>query len=142
MEEKINIAQVLKGKPQGTKLYSPICGECELSYIESEKFEPQIAIESKAFGDFFLGDDGKAYEEGECLLFPSYKMRDWSKFAWKPGDVLVGGGQRVIFEKFIDEDYTNFQGKYSLSTHEDRALIIDSSYYTSQYCVKLIFNRL
>lgn len=33
MEEKINIAQVLKGKPQGTKLYSPICGECELSYI-------------------------------------------------------------------------------------------------------------
>lgn len=133
MEEKINIAQVLKGKPQGTKLYSPICGECELSYIESEKFEPQIAIESEAFGDFYFWDDGKAYEEGECLLFPSYKMRDWSKFAWKPGDVLVGGGQRVIFEKFIDEDYTNFQGKYSLSTHEDRALIIDSSYYTSYF---------
>lgn len=76
MEEKINIAQVLKGKPQGTKLYSPICGECELSYIESEKFEPQIAIESEAFGDFYFWDDGKAYEEGECLLFPSYKMRD------------------------------------------------------------------
>lgn len=133
MEEKINIAQVLKGKPRGTKLYSPICGECELSYIESEKFEPQIAIESEAFGDFYFWDDGKAYEEGECLLFPSYKMRDWSKFSWKPGDVLVGVGQRVIFEKFIDEDYTNFQGKYSLSTHEDRALIIDSSYYTSYF---------
>lgn len=133
MEEKINIALVLKGKPQGTKLYSPICGECELSNIESEKFEPQIAIESEAFGDFYFWDDGKVYNEGECLLFPSYKMRDWSKFAWKPGDVLVGVGQRVIFEKFIDEDYTNFQGKYSLSTHEDRALIIDSSYYTSYF---------
>lgn len=37
MEKEINIAEILKDKPQGTKLYSPICGECKLSYIESEK---------------------------------------------------------------------------------------------------------
>lgn len=49
------------------------------------------------------------------------------------GDVLVGVGQRVIFEKFIDENYTKFQGKYSLSTYEDRTLVIDRSYYTSNF---------
>lgn len=49
------------------------------------------------------------------------------------GDVLVGVGQRVIFEKFIDENYTKFQGKYSLSTYEDRTLVIDRSYYTSDF---------
>ena len=51
----------------------------------------------------------------------------------KKGDVLVGVGQRVIFEKFIDENYTKFQGKYSLSTYEDRTLVIDRSYYTSNF---------
>lgn len=114
MEEKINVAEILKDKPQRTKLYSPICGECKLSYIESEKLEPQISTESDAFGVFYFWDDGKAYNEGECLLFPSDKMRDWAKFAWKKGDVLKNTAyeERVIFDGFLNEDYTYFKGKH------------------------------
>lgn len=116
METKINIAEILKDKPQGTKLYSPICGECKLSYIESEKSEPQISTESDAFGVFYFWDDGKAYNEGECLLFPSDKMRDWAKFAWKKGDVLVhkDGDVHIIFERFVNDTYCSFVGKYYL----------------------------
>lgn len=116
MEEKINVAEILKDKPQGTKLYSPICGECKLSYIESEKLEPQISTESDAFGVFYFLDDGKAYNEGECLLFPSDKMRDWAKFAWKKGDVLKNTAyeRRVIFDGFLNDDYTYFKGKHPL----------------------------
>lgn len=116
MEEKINIAEILKDKPQGTKLYSPICGECKLSYIESEKSEPQIGIESDAFGAFYFWDDGKAYVEGECLLFPSDKMRDWAKFSWNKGDVLKNTAyeERVIFDGFLNDDYTYFKGKHPL----------------------------
>lgn len=116
METKINIAEILKNKPQGTNLYSPICGECKLSYIESEKSEPQIGIESEAFGDFYFWDDGKAYVEGECLLFPSDKMRDWAKFSWKKGDVLKNTAyeERVIFDGFLNDDYTYFKGKHPL----------------------------
>lgn len=116
MEEKINVAEILKDKPQGTKLYSPICGECKLSYIESEKLEPQISTESDAFGVFYFWDDGKAYNEGECLLFPSDKMRDWAKFAWKKGDVLKNTAyeRRVIFDGFLNDDYTYFKGKHPL----------------------------
>lgn len=34
MEEKINVAEILKDKPKGTKLYSDICcGECFLNEV-------------------------------------------------------------------------------------------------------------
>ena len=112
MEAKINVAEILKDKPQGTKLYSPICGECKLSYVESVKSEPQISIESDAFGVFYFWDDGKAYNEGECLLFPSSEMRDWSKFAWKKGDVLVNSrGLKILFDRWANDNYTSFYAK-------------------------------
>ena len=122
MEEKINIAAILKYKPNGTKLYSPIFGECKLSYIESEKLEPQISTESDSFGVFYFWDDGKAYNEGECLLFPSDKMRDWSKFAWKKGDLLINCcGIQCIFKEWASDDYTKFNGCYSnsMDSYED-----------------------
>ena len=113
MEEKINIAEILKDKAEGTKLYSPICGECKLSYVESAKSEPQISTESDAFGVFHFWDDGKAYNEGECLLFPSYKMRDWAKFAWKRGYALSCGVDNLcIFEKWANKEYTEFYAKF------------------------------
>ena len=37
----------------------------------------------------YLDKNGKLYDDGECVVFPSKEMRDWSKFAWKKGDVLV-----------------------------------------------------
>ena len=114
METKINVAEILKDKPQGTKLWSPICGECNLSSVELVTSEPQIGTESDAFGVFYFWDDGKAYVEGDMCLFPSKEMRDWRKFAWKKGDVLVSnnGGAHIIFEKFTDDTYTIFAGKY------------------------------
>lgn len=84
-------------------------------------------------GEGTFDKNGNLYDDGECIIFPSKEMRNWYKFDWKKGDVLVGVGQRVIFEKFIDENYTKFQGKYSLSTYEDRTLVIDRSYYTSNF---------
>lgn len=116
MGTKNNVAEILKDKPEGTKLYSPICGECKLSCVESVKSEPQISTESDAFGAFYFWEDGKAYVEGECLLFPSMKMRDWRKFAWKKGDVLKNTAyeERVIFDGFLNDDYTYFKGKHPL----------------------------
>lgn len=112
MGVKINIAKILKYKAEGTKLYSPICGECKLSYVESAKSEPQISTESDAFGVFYFWDDGKAYNEGECLLFPSSEMRDWSKFAWKKGDVLVNSrGLKILFDRWANGNYTSFYAK-------------------------------
>lgn len=49
-------------------------------------------------------------------FFPSKKMRDWSKFAWKKGDILVhtDGTVHIIFEGFEYDTYRTFKGKYYL----------------------------
>lgn len=55
------------------------------------------------------------YDGGECIIFPSKEMRDWSKFLWKKGDVLVSKDNvYIIFEKFEDDTYTRFKGKHYL----------------------------
>lgn len=48
--------------------------------------------------------------------FSIKEMRDWRKFAWKKGDVLVSKDRNVhiIFEKFEDDAYTKFRGKHYL----------------------------
>lgn len=136
METKINLLEILKDKPQGTKLYSSACGKCKLEEVDDKSFKISFYNSKFGFmngGEGYLDKNGKLYDDGECVVFPSKEMRNWSKFAWKKGDVLVGVGQRVIFEKFIDENYTKFQGKYSVSTYEDRTLVTDRSCYTSNF---------
>lgn len=40
------------------------------------------------------------FEDGMVILVPSKEMRDWEKFSWKKGDMLVSndGGTEVIFD--------------------------------------------
>ena len=126
MEEKINIAEILKDKPQRTKLYSPICGEeCLLSSILGN----EISIEMNKRTRFYFSKYGTSYSypKGEVLLFPSKEMRDWSKFAWKKGDVLVctDGKAEVIFERFDDDNYTSFVGKHYLESYGKDGDLLD-----------------
>lgn len=49
------------------------------------------------------------------LLFPSKEMRDWRKFDWKKGDVLVNSsGFKLFFDRWANDDYTRFFGKVNL----------------------------
>lgn len=39
-------------------------------------------------------------------------MRDWSKFAWKKGDVLVNSrGLKILFDRWANGNYTSFYAK-------------------------------
>lgn len=113
MEQKdFGIYEILKGVPAGTKLYTPMCGKVAFTYLATSN--GVIRAEDKN-GDVHCFDkNGRWTEGGEVMLFPSDKMRDWSKFAWKKGDVLVteDGNAHIIFEKFTDDTYTIFDGKY------------------------------
>lgn len=113
MEEKINVAEILKDKPQGTKLYSILSdGECFLN--EASEDSIYIAIDNrKRFWCLSAYGSTHSFPNGCVLLFPSKEMRDWSKFAWKKGDVLVckDDNSHIIFEKFNDDTYTTFTGK-------------------------------
>ena len=124
METEINIVEILKDKPQGTKLYSSACGKCKLEEVDDKSFK--ISFYSSKFGfmnggEGYLDKNGKLYDDGECVVFPSKEMRDWSKFAWNKGDVLVSndGGTEVIFDKWYDDTYTNFYSKHYLNSEDE-----------------------
>ena len=111
MEGKINIAEILKDKPKGIRLYSPIFGECSFSFVREETND--ICVKKHNGVKEFFDSKGLYYNTGEVMLFPSKEMRDWEKFSWKRGDVLIGDcGFVCIFKEWASDDYTRFNGCY------------------------------
>ena len=124
METKINITTILKNKPKGTKLYSTVHGKCTFEAITDEIFKIHFCTSKFGLmqaGECTLIKFGNMFDDGECIIFPSKEMQDWSKFAWKKGDVLVSndGKERVIFVKFQDNRYMRFFGKFFSQKKED-----------------------
>ena len=82
MENKeLNLCEILKGCPKGTKLYTPLYGVCSL-YSVDDKFvtvDYVGTVNIICYETFF--PNGAISELGdECLLFPSKDNRDWSTF--------------------------------------------------------------
>ena len=117
MEENINIAEILKDKKNGLRLYSPIFGECAFCYVREDTND--ICVKKHNGVKEFFDSKGLYYNTGEVMLFPSKEMRDWRKFLWKKGDVLVNedGDAHVIFEGFDDDTYETFNGNYYLENN-------------------------
>lgn len=121
METKINVAEILKNKPQGTKLYDWLHNlEVELDEVATTEIETVIWCTKKdedynlLFGYSRLATL-RGWFDGLQILFPSKEMRDWRKFDWQKGDVLVSKDNvYIIFEKFEDDTYTRFKGKHYL----------------------------
>ena len=113
MGTKLNIVEILKDKPKGTKLYSPLFGNVYFSDINNST---TYVLHHTSMASFYSDATFIKFKEAEPLLFPSKEMRDWSKFAWKKGDVLVSSdkGVHIIFEKFENDTYTRFKGKHYL----------------------------
>ena len=135
METKINITTILKNKPKGTKLYSTVHGKCTFEAITDEIFKINFCTSKFGLtqsGECTLIKFGNMYDGGECIIFPSKEMRDWSKFQWEKGDVLISndGGTEVIFDKWYDDTYTSFYCKHYLNS-EDKNKIV---YYEEFLC--------
>ena len=123
MEEKINIAEILKNKPQGTKLYNWLYNtNVELDSISTTDKETAIwctkqkDINTTIYFSFSKLGTMKGWLDGLQILLPSKEMRDWRKFAWKKGDLLINSsGFQCIFKEWASDDYTKFNGCYSNS---------------------------
>lgn len=83
MNENLNLVEILKDCPEGTKLYSTVFGDVIFIRLTSKSNLP-IYIKNR-FYSWYLTSDGKLMSEfdGECTLFPSKEQRDWSKFKSK-----------------------------------------------------------
>lgn len=90
MNENLNLVEILKDYPKGTKLYSTIHGEVEFSRIDTIKMDKHpIVVVAFICGmrtDIYFTYEGKYLYgyDGECILFPSKDQRDWSKFSIEP----------------------------------------------------------
>ena len=84
MNENLNLVEILKDCPKGTKLYSTVFGEVELVriYIDDDVYPIKIKTGEGSDMISVITNDGRLLEEfsGECILFPSKEQRDWSKF--------------------------------------------------------------
>lgn len=113
MEEKINIAAILKDNPNGLRLYSPIFGECTFCYVREDTND--ICVKKHNGVIEYFNHEGLYFALGEVMLFPSKEMRDFSKFAWKKNDILVNSsGFKLFFDRWANDDYTRFFGKVNI----------------------------
>lgn len=87
MENKINIAEILKDCPKGMKLYSPLCGECTLYDVND--YNIRISTPNKDTL-ICLYHDGRYCANGEIMLFPKGKTT-WEGFQrpFVDGDILA-----------------------------------------------------
>lgn len=100
----MNIAEILKYCPKGTKLYSIIFGEVKLDEVCNNSM---IKVIIKNNNSRWFYEDGSFSEYGECVLFPSKDQRDWKKFKLpvKDGDIMMTIDKRAfITNGKIDND--------------------------------------
>lgn len=82
MENKgLNLCEILKGRPKGTKLYTPLYGVCSL-YSVDDKFVTvdYVGTVNIICNETFFPNGAISELGDECLLFPSKDNRDWSTF--------------------------------------------------------------
>ena len=103
--QKLNLCEILKDCPKGTKLYSTVLGYVIFQgIVEGAVYPIVVSCENGVNEDFTA--DGKMFIDfdGECTLFPSKEQRRWADFIapWlkkerfdpktlKPFDKVLGG---------------------------------------------------
>ncbi len=133
MEEKINIAKILKNKPEKTILYDAMRDiNVSLYVVEIKNGETNIFCDGmeKFNGCSFVYSDTGAdsiFRKGMQLLKPSKEMRDWSKFSWKKGDILTGnnGTREVLFHSWANDSYTKFIGLHCMIAEDIEGFVYD-----------------
>ena len=80
MNEDLNLLEILKDAPKGTRLYSTIWGDVEFIEVLSHT----VICKDNGGMEWNFEINGKLSAasscNGECVLFPSEEQRDWSKF--------------------------------------------------------------
>lgn len=113
----MNIAEILKNCPKGTKLYSSIFGEVELLRVDKHSITCMIDFGAEES----FQSDGKymaRYPDAECVLFPSKDQRDWSKFG--ATDKVTDQKQKTElkpFDKVLVRDSDHLKWECDLFSH-------------------------
>ena len=140
MNENLNLVEILKDCPKGTKLYSTIHGEVEFERLKDGSDYPVLVkIKNEQFKNFTSTGKWTESFDGECVLFPSKDQRDWSKFKPKkpkfdpktlqPFDKVLaridGGNAYCWFADFVSTPAVEKDDMLScIMSNEDAEMII------------------
>ena len=139
-----NIADILKDKPVGLKFYSNTFGYISFNGVHKDK----IYFFSEDTNAHSVKPNGKMYDGGECIIFPSKEMRDWTKFSWKKGDVLANGeGDYCVFKEFAHSSYQTvkavFVKRNKESIHSDSCLLDTKDWHKASHsCTATYINTI
>lgn len=138
MNENLNLVEILKNVPIGTKLYSPVCGECELFNVNvTYKSFPIVCIGIDDGLEWHFKADGSFTNNTgvECLLFPSRENRDWSTFNI-PINVPNEHKQFEPFQKVLIRTWTEGGYIWVAAEYSNYDEIHNKHYLTSGLIVK------
>lgn len=141
-----NLIELLKNYPKGTKLYSPIFGEGELTKV-TDRIHIHFPLEhnNKCF-DLF----GRYSKGGDVMLFPSKNNLSWDDFengvnqitkSFKYGDIIINYQRPndpicTVLLGFSDGNMGYSSVRYNINS--DTFTILDKS----DYCYPLTTSRL
>ena len=143
MNENINLCEILRDCPKGTKFYSYIFGDETyfqgFSLCEGKPILIIIYGKKGEWQNFCLSRKGHPYADnyGECCIFPSKEMRDWSKFTapWykkeKFDHKTLKPFDRVLCKNGLDMWRCDFFSSY-METYVCQNVCISGSY---TYCI-------
>lgn len=141
--EKINLAEILQNVPLGTKLYSPIFGECEFQKVENGIIHTQT-IRGVIETFFEDGTYYREYECGECMLFPSKEEHNWANFKverYKVGDHIFHiDTKEVYFLTRKSQSRDGFWAKRINSHTDDCEVFISNEDLAADYVGIIKFN--
>ncbi len=139
MNENLDLVEILKDCPKGTKLYSVVYGDVYFRGIRQHPRYPITVALKDVYDIQSFTSDGKMLinYEGECVLFPSKEERDWSKF--KPKQPKFDPKTLQPFDKVLTrDDCTDERWGIQLFSH----IIKDEEYcpfaclvYSYRYCI-------
>ena len=115
MNENLNLVEILKDCPKGTKLYSTTYGKVSLFNVSiNEAFPIKVLTECgletyTRYGKMSFKDDA------ECVLFPSKEQRDWSKF--KPNKERFYSKTLKPFDKVLARDDCKSEWQCDIFSH-------------------------
>lgn len=132
MNKNLNLVEILKDAPKGTKLWSPICGECEFIKVDNDEPVSILCCANNLYRSFL--PDGKVLYRGECVLFPSKDNRDWSTFKVPKQHKHFEPFQKVLVavSYFKDDSYTDKMWCADLYSHYDEK---SHTHYLAGYSV-------
>ena len=136
MNENLNLVEILKDCPKGTKLYSTAYGDVELiRVIQNDDADYPIEIRLSDDSITSVTTDGRLceYYNGECILFPSKDQRNWSKFKIKKPK--FDPKTLKPFDKVLVRDINSEKWKIQLFSH-----IIKDCFPYEYHCIGSCYN--